>query len=92
MITFAVLNLSLYFILFCDSYKDFVASKVEMSLNIEASFAKSLDTSVINRPSVDFNSISIRTRFDVMFGPSYDGIVVHTFKNKVGEYLERMAR
>ena len=31
-------------------------------------------------------------RFEVMFGPSYDGIVVHSFKNKVGEYLERMAR
>ena len=28
----------------------------------------------------------------MVFGPSYDGIVVHTFKNKVGEYLERMAR
>ena len=31
-------------------------------------------------------------RFDVIFGPSYDGIVVHSFSNKVGEYLERMAR
>jgi hypothetical protein len=33
-----------------------------------------------------------RNRFDTVFGPSYDGIVVHSFKNKVGEYLERMAR
>ena len=66
---------------------------LEMTLNIDASFAKSFDTSVINRPSVDFNVIFIiSTRFEVMFGPSYDGIVVHTFKNKVGEYLERMAR
>ena len=63
-----------------------------MTLNIDTSFAKSFDTSVINRPSVGFNAIFISTRFDVMFGPSYDGIVVHTFKNKVGEYLERMAR
>ena len=30
--------------------------------------------------------------FNVDFGPSYDGIVAHTFKNKVVEYLERMAR
>ena len=66
---------------------------LEMTLNIDASFAKSFDTSVINSPSVDFNVIFIiSTRFEVMFGPSYDGIVVHTFKNKVGEYLERMAR
>ena len=65
---------------------------LEMSLNIEASSAESFDTNVINRPSVDFNVIFFSTRFDVMFGPSYDGIVVHTFKNKVGEYLERMAR
>ena len=65
---------------------------LEMTLNIDASFAKSFDTIVINRPSVDFNFIFFSTRFDVMFGPSYDGIVVHTFKNKVGEYLERMAR
>ena len=65
---------------------------LEMSLNIEASSAESFDTNVINRPSVDFNVIFSSTRFDVMFGPSYDGIVVHTFKNKVGEYLERMAR
>ena len=36
--------------------------------------------------------VCIRNRFDTAFGPSYDGIVVHSFKNKVGEYLERMAR
>ncbi|XP_023324105.1 neuroligin-4, X-linked [Eurytemora carolleeae] len=33
-----------------------------------------------------------RNRFLTDYGPSYDGIVVHSFKNKVGEYLERMAR
>jgi hypothetical protein len=37
-------------------------------------------------------TLSSRNRFDTLYGPSYDGIVVHSFKNKVGEYLERMAR
>jgi len=37
-------------------------------------------------------SLQSSNRFEVLFGPSYDAIVVHTFKNKVGEYLERMAR
>jgi hypothetical protein len=28
-------------------------------------------------------SLQATNRFEVLFGPSYDAIVVHTFKNKV---------
>ena len=50
----------------------------------------------LNGPTIHFMQSMFTSlfsnRFATEFGPSYDGIVVHSFKNKVGEYLERMAR